>query len=87
MISTARKIQCPRVPTKELWEIINTINIKPMSPQEFISYWDINYLQIALICGCSRRTVQRWFSNKYTPENHYLIRLALVHYIWTMKCQ
>jgi hypothetical protein len=85
MISTIRKIQCPSVPTKELWQILN--NISPITPQEFTSYWDVNYTELALICGCSKRTVKRWFalpnSSCYlAPQTVYKLRLALVHHIW-----
>ena len=32
-----------------------------MTPSEFYSKWEVNYEQIAAICGRSDSTVNRWF--------------------------
>ncbi|HEY9697118.1 MAG TPA: helix-turn-helix transcriptional regulator [Trichocoleus sp.] len=56
-----------------------------MTPQAFYAKWNVSHAQIALICGCSQSTVDRWFSqgtNRRSPSAIHLRRLAEMDLLW-----
>ncbi|HEY9697672.1 MAG TPA: hypothetical protein V6D10_10445 [Trichocoleus sp.] len=56
-----------------------------MTPQAFYAKWNVSHAQIALICGCSQPTVDRWFSqgtNRRSPSAVHLRRLAEMDLLW-----
>ena len=55
-----------------------------MTPQEFVSKWDVNYEEVSLICNSSISTVGFWFSysvNQRQPTRNDMRHLALVDFI------
>ncbi|MBD1908347.1 MULTISPECIES: helix-turn-helix domain-containing protein [Cyanophyceae] len=55
-----------------------------MTPQEFVSKWDVNYEEVSLICNRSISTVSFWFSygvNQRQPTRNDMRHLALVDFI------
>jgi len=55
-----------------------------MDPKTFYAKWDVTHAQIAMICGCSESTVDRWFSLTHPrlPDPMYLRRLAEMDFLW-----
>ena len=52
---------------------------------EFYRKWNVTQRQIAIICGCSLATVERWFgSQRQVPEPIYTRRLAEMDLIWEL---
>jgi hypothetical protein len=55
-----------------------------MTPQEFVSKWEVNYEEVSLICNRSISTVSFWFSygvNQRQPNRNDMRHLALVDFI------
>ncbi len=55
-----------------------------MTPQQFLSKWDLNYDEISLICDRSISTVSFWFShgrNHRRPTRDDMRHLALVDFL------
>ncbi len=55
-----------------------------MTPQEFVSKWEVNYEEVSLICNRSISTVGFWFSygvNQRRPNTNDMRHLALVDFI------
>lgn len=58
-----------------------------MEPQQFLNYWDVNYDELAELCGCSRSTVAHWFTSGKScvpPTQDHKRRLAEIHAFWTL---
>lgn len=55
-----------------------------MTPEEFLSKWELNYEELSLICDRSAPTVGFWFSqtvNKRQPNRNDMRHLALVDFL------
>ncbi|AFZ15520.1 hypothetical protein Cri9333_4744 (plasmid) [Crinalium epipsammum PCC 9333] len=55
-----------------------------MTPQEFISKWDVTQAFMAEICDCDESTVSSWFASgrSYSPPlRHHKLALALADLI------
>lgn len=66
----------PRQPTVEL--------------DDFLKYWQVSNAELAEICECSVKTVERWFfaptsPNRRNPTEYHKQRLAEAHYLWYLN--
>ena len=55
-----------------------------MTPEEFLSKWELNYEELSLICDRSAPTVGFWFchsANKRQPNRNDMRHLALVDFL------
>lgn len=58
---------------------------KPMTPEDFLKFWEVDYAEMAKICYCSIDTVNHWFaegSSKRAPKPHHLALLRFTHEDW-----
>lgn len=73
-----------RLPSDRHWHLLADVFVE-MEPAEFLTYWEVTYEQMALICGCSKGTVKHWFSSgssRRSPSPDHKFRLAATHYVW-----
>lgn len=79
----------PRYPGQRHWSVVGQtqIELPQMTPEEFLIYWDVTYVQLAVICSCSERTVKRWFavSGNHPPTILHKLLLALTHDTWSKR--
>lgn len=59
---------------------------------EFLSFWEVSNSELAEICSCSVKTVERWFfeptsPNKREPTDIHKQRLAEAHYLWWFELE
>lgn len=75
----------PRYPGRRHWFAVeqSQVKIPQMTPEEFLTYWDVTYGQMAMICLCSERTVKRWFVGSRNPSVFHKFWLAQTHQIWS----
>lgn len=75
----ARKCPSPRH-----WEELSKFS-QSMTPDEFLSHWDISLKEMAEIIGVSVSTVRHWFcrDSRSHPQSHHMLKLALVHRRWS----
>jgi phage terminase Nu1 subunit (DNA packaging protein) len=55
-----------------------------MTPEQFVSKWEVNYEKLSLICDRSISTVSFWFScgvNQRRPTRNDMRHLALVDFL------
>lgn len=82
----------PRPPQRRHWQVLKEFREnQPKHPtvelEEFLSFWEVNNAELALICECSISTVERWFFSKdnpnyRSPTEHHKQLLAQAHYLW-----
>lgn len=76
-----------RYPSPEQWALFQcyTDCPPPLSPAQFLQYWQVSYLELAQLVGCSRSTVEHWFiqgASRREPTLAQCRRLAVVHRLW-----
>lgn len=71
-------------PQKKDWQLLREYTEPSMTPEEFVSYWDVTQEDIAKITCASRATVSRWFcqTSKYRPRVYHKYRLGVCHQLW-----
>ena len=75
----------PKYPKKEQWESLKNLPEDDlMSPEQFLSYWNVSYRELAIITNQSIDTVKNWFSRGIAPRYEAKRRLAIVHKIWSL---
>ena len=74
-----------RTPGQKHLTALQSLKIPQMEPSEFLQHWNVSYAVLAMVCGCSSRTVKRWFSRlDYCPPTlFHKFCLATVHKLWT----
>jgi len=74
----------PRYPGRRHWSAVKQVQIKlpQMTPEEFVTHWNVTYSEMALICFCSEITVKRWFAGSRQPSVFHKFCLALTHETW-----
>jgi DNA-binding transcriptional regulator YiaG len=78
------KNMLPKSPRKEHWEALNSLQKDTLlTPQEFLSHWQLTYKEVALITGCSLDQVKKWLTSRTKPPVEAMRRLSLVHDLWT----
>ena len=75
----------PRYPGRRHWSAVDQlkVDLPQMTPEEFVSYWDVTYSELAVICFCSEITVKRWFAGSRYPTIFHKFWLASTHEIWS----
>ena len=76
-----------RYPSSDQWRLFQRYqeNPPPLRPQQFLQYWQVSYLELAQLAGCSRSTVEHWFiqgDSRREPTLTQRRRLAVVHRLW-----
>lgn len=75
--------QSAREPSQQQWEMLKKLDSSSISLEEFLHHWRLNKTQLARVCGCDRRTIHRWLSQKYELTESQKKRLSLVHRLWS----
>jgi hypothetical protein len=83
MIASSRVSR--KCPSPRHWEELSKFSDALMTPDEFLSYWDISLKQMAEIIGVAPNTVHHWFcrNSRSQPQPHHMLKLALVHRHWS----
>jgi hypothetical protein len=74
-----------RYPKNSQWDALQRLQSNLMEPESFIQYWQVTQKDLAKICFCSVRTVERWFgvgSWAKQPTVYHKLCLALTHKLW-----
>ena len=74
-----------KCPSTRHWEELSRLSEVFMSPQEFLSFWDISLKELAQIIGVAPNTVHHWLARnpRSQPQPHHLFKLALIHKRWS----
>ena len=83
---------CPGQTFPREWKLylwVKRRKMDEMSLEEFLKHWDVNRHELAIICECSKVTVDFWFapSSPRQPTQKHLRRLAEAHRELTRMCQ
>lgn len=74
-------------PRNKHWQTLEQLDkTMLMTPQEFLTHWDVRRVDLAAICDCSATTVFRWFSEGESYKEPTLLqkkRLGFVHKLWS----
>ncbi|NER82977.1 MAG: hypothetical protein F6K42_26150 [Leptolyngbya sp. SIO1D8] len=76
-----------RYPSTDQWRLFQRYqdNPPPLSPEQFLRYWQVSYSDLAQLAGCSRSTVEHWFiqgASRREPTLAQRRRLVVVHRLW-----
>lgn len=74
-----------RYPTNAHWDSLTKLQNTLIDPESFTQRWEVSYKDLARICSCSKRTVERWFSatDHHPPSFYHRFCLGLVDKVWT----
>jgi hypothetical protein len=74
-----------RYPTNAHWDSLSKLQANLIDPQVFTQRWEVKYRDIAHICSCSKRTVERWFSETdyHPPSLYHRFCLGLTDKVWS----
>ncbi len=74
-----------RYPTNVHWDSLTKLQNNLIDPENFTQRWQVNYKDLARICCCSKRTVERWFSQTdyHPPSLYHRFYLGLANKLWT----
>lgn len=58
----------PKSPRKEHWEALKYLQQDELlTPQEFLTRWQLTYKELASLTGCTIDQVKKWFYCKRSP--------------------
>jgi hypothetical protein len=74
-----------RYPTNAHWDSLTKLQNNLIDPKDFTQRWEVTYKDLARICSCSKRTVERWFSSTdyHSPSLYHRFCLGLADKLWT----
>jgi len=74
-----------RYPTNAHWDALVKLQSNLLEPEVFIQRWQVSQQNLARICSCSKRTVERWFSQSdyHPPSFYHRFCLGLVDKLWS----
>lgn len=77
----------PKSPRKEHWEALKCLQQDELlTPQEFLTHWQLTYKELALVTDCTLDQVKKWF---YLGHSPYEIqrRLFKIDSLWKQLSQ
>lgn len=89
-------IALPNPPQLRHWENLRRFRGRPKHPtvelDEFLGFWEVSNPELAEICECSVKTVERWFfdttsPNRREPTDEHKRKLAEAHYLWWFEME